>query len=61
MINSYFPKFQKGDTVQLKSCGPKMTVRDYNNSLVLKCVWFNKKPNGNYCAEEKMFAEIELQ
>lgn len=32
--------YQVGDTVQLKSGGPKMTVQDPSTSLGIKCQWF---------------------
>lgn len=33
--------FQVGDVVELKSGGPKMTVRMVGNNGLIYCVWFN--------------------
>lgn len=33
--------FAVGDVVELKSGGPKMTVRQIGNNGLVYCVWFN--------------------
>lgn len=57
-------KFQIGDIVELKSGGPKMTVKEYKNTernkrtgkSELRCIWFN---NGK--KEVNYFPEITLR
>lgn len=35
--------FKKGDIVQLKSGGPKMTINNYTDGSRVFCKWFNSK------------------
>ena len=36
--------FNPGDVVQLKSCGPRMTVEGYvERDKVYRCTWFDDK------------------
>jgi uncharacterized protein YodC (DUF2158 family) len=49
-------KFKTGDLVQLKSGGPKMTVRTYNTGTYLACDWFAGNKH-----EEGVFQEAQLQ
>lgn len=52
-------KFEVGDTVQLKSGGPVMTIADIDEDLVLSvlCMWFEgkkeKKSNFNLATLKK--------
>jgi uncharacterized protein YodC (DUF2158 family) len=51
-------QFQAGDTVQLKSGGPVMTVVEYGKYSVVegyKCRWFDDKNN----LKEDVFTEAE--
>jgi len=54
-------KFNSGDTVRLKSGGPKMTVVDYgqygySDEKSYKCKWFDEKNK----LVEATFTEAEL-
>jgi len=35
-------EFKKGDTVQLKSGGPIMTIANYDGKRYFRCLWFTK-------------------
>ena len=35
-------EFKKGDTVQLKSGGPIMTIASYDGKRYFRCLWFTK-------------------
>jgi uncharacterized protein YodC (DUF2158 family) len=40
-------KFETGDVVLLKSCGPYMTVVSTDEKGFVSCVWF-ERANGNF-------------
>ncbi|MBB4639476.1 uncharacterized protein YodC (DUF2158 family) [Longimicrobium terrae] len=52
-------KFQIGDIVQLKSGGPKMTVKQVFPDGVVSCHWFSgtKLSSGIFSAETLVVAE----
>ncbi len=38
------PEFKKGDVVQLRSSGPRMTVTNIlKDGAVIECIWFEKE------------------
>ncbi len=45
-------ELKKGDIVQLKSGGPKMTIYDIIRDAV-SCTWFNKEDNQEYAKFSK--------
>ena len=54
-------KFNIGDTVQLKSGGPIMTVQSVQNDGSLWCVWFNTKDGAHEIKGFAFKAEILTQ
>ncbi len=50
------PSFQPGDTVQLKSGGPTMTVKSINYRQNLMCQWFD-----GTSLKEAEFLSLSLQ
>lgn len=55
-------KFKKGDTVELKSGGPIMTVRDTGEGYVV-CCYFDQemKLQGDYTFHEDMLKSVKLE
>ena len=55
--------FKPGDTVQLKSGGPAMTVDNVDSSLGVKAVWFDgsKREDAHFEPDTLVLVEIEIE